>query len=51
MAWKLKANERVNTISVVSVIPKRNLKYFVIKNVNNLLYMDNRRNFRTILAA
>lgn len=37
--------------SIVNVLKKRTPTYFVLENVNSLLFLDNGRHFRTILTA
>lgn len=36
---------------IVNILEKRRPKFFVLENVNSLLYMDNGKHFRTILSA
>ena len=36
---------------IVNILSKKHPKYFILENVNSLLYMDNGRHFRTILLA
>lgn len=37
--------------AIVKIISKKKPEYFILENVNSLLYMDNGRNFKTILNA
>ena len=37
--------------SIVRILKEKSPRYFILENVNSLLYMDNGANFRTILAA
>ncbi len=37
--------------SIVNILTKKSPKYFVLENVNSILYLDKGRNYRTILAA
>lgn len=36
---------------IVNILEKRSPQYFILENVNSLLYMDNGKHFRTILLA